>query len=86
MIEKWYCLRCDNCGEIINYWETSSAEKAIHKEKELDVCRITKAVNGENGGWKILCPACIPIKRTRKEYMRDYYLEKIKPARKRRES
>lgn len=36
MIEKWYCIRCDNCGEIINYWQVSSSMRALEKEKEGD--------------------------------------------------
>lgn len=34
MIEKWYCIRCDNCGEVINYWQTYSSMRALEKEKE----------------------------------------------------
>lgn len=33
MIEKWFCLRCDNCGEVINYWERESVHEAIEAEK-----------------------------------------------------
>lgn len=33
MIEKWFCLRCDNCGEVINYWQEESARAAIGREK-----------------------------------------------------
>ncbi len=34
VIEKWFCIRCDNCGEVINYWQTSSPMRALEKEKE----------------------------------------------------
>ena len=34
MIEKWYCLRCDFCGQTINYWHTNSKKEAIEKERK----------------------------------------------------
>lgn len=33
MIEKWFCLRCDNCGEVINYWQRDNYRDAIEAEK-----------------------------------------------------
>lgn len=33
MIEKWYCLKCDNCGEVVNYWEEDSVKDAIERER-----------------------------------------------------
>ena len=39
MIEKWYCIRCDNCGELMNYWQTYSALRALELEKENNVER-----------------------------------------------
>lgn len=33
MIEKWYCLKCDNCGEVINYWQEDTPRDAIEREK-----------------------------------------------------
>lgn len=33
MIEKWYCLRCDTCGELINYWREDSVKDAIERER-----------------------------------------------------
>lgn len=33
MIEKWYCLKCDTCGEVVNYWRESSAKDAIERER-----------------------------------------------------
>lgn len=56
MIEKWYCLKCDKCGEVVNYWETSSIEKAIRMEKRNEGAKITKRVNGT---YHILCPDCV---------------------------
>lgn len=34
MIEKWFCLKCDNCGEVINYWQRDSYQDAIEAEKK----------------------------------------------------
>lgn len=34
MIEKWFCLMCDNCGEVINYWQRDSFHDAIEAEKK----------------------------------------------------
>ena len=34
MIEKWFCLKCDNCEEIVNYWLRDSVKDAIEAEKE----------------------------------------------------
>ena len=34
MIEKWFCLRCDNCGEVVNYWQRDSIGDAIEAEKK----------------------------------------------------
>lgn len=34
MIEKWFCLKCDNCGEVVNYWLRDSVQDAIEAEKE----------------------------------------------------
>lgn len=28
-IQKWYAVVCDECGEIIQYWQCCSASKAI---------------------------------------------------------
>lgn len=36
MIEKLYCLRCDICGEVINYWHEDSAKDAIERERNND--------------------------------------------------
>ena len=33
MIEKWYCLKCDTCGGVVNYWCESSAKDAIERER-----------------------------------------------------
>lgn len=32
-IEKWFCLKCDNCGEVVNYWQRDSIGEAIEAEK-----------------------------------------------------
>jgi len=56
MIEKLYCLRCDECGEVINYWQTSSIEKAIRKEKINGEVKITKRVNGM---YHLVCQDCV---------------------------
>lgn len=37
MIEKLYCLKCDTCGAVVNYWCESSAKDAIEKERNDDV-------------------------------------------------
>lgn len=34
VIEKWFCLKCDNCGEVINYWPRDSFYDAIEAEKK----------------------------------------------------
>lgn len=34
MIQKWYCIICDNCGEVINYWQRSSRKDALEAEYE----------------------------------------------------
>ena len=34
VIEKWFCLKCNNCGEVINYWQRDSYQDAIEAEKE----------------------------------------------------
>lgn len=35
MIQKWYCLVCDYCGDVMNYWERSSVKEALAAEREL---------------------------------------------------
>lgn len=40
MIEKWYCIRCDACGEVINYWHVNSAKCAIEEERNNKECSI----------------------------------------------
>ena len=35
MVQKWYCLVCDYCGDVINYWECSSVEVALDTEREV---------------------------------------------------
>jgi hypothetical protein len=55
MIEKWYCLKCDKCGEVVNYWETSSIDKAVRMEKREGCAKITKRVNG---AYYIECKEC----------------------------
>lgn len=35
MIEKWFCLKCDNCGEVVNYWQEDSVRDAIYREKTI---------------------------------------------------
>ena len=37
MIEKWYCIRCDSCGEVINYWQEPNKYAALNREREMDV-------------------------------------------------
>lgn len=54
MIEKWYCLRCDSCGEVINYWQTSSIKKAIALERK-EPTKITKRVSGI---YRLICQDC----------------------------
>lgn len=34
MVQKWYCLVCDYCGDVINYWECSSVEAALVTERK----------------------------------------------------
>ena len=34
MVQKWYCLVCDHCGDVINYWERSSVKEALAAERE----------------------------------------------------
>lgn len=55
MIQKWYCLICDKCGEVCNYWETTSIEKAVRREKKDGGAKITKRVNGT---YYIECDGC----------------------------
>ena len=35
MIQKWYCLVCDYCGDVINYWERSSVKEALAAERKV---------------------------------------------------
>lgn len=51
MIEKWYCLKCDKCGEVRNYWQRSSIKGALKAEKEVGGGTIIK-------GNKIYCKEC----------------------------
>lgn len=39
-VQKWYAVVCDNCGQIIQYWECSSAKTAIELCKG-DAVRVT---------------------------------------------
>ncbi len=34
MVQKWYCLVCDRCGDVMNYWERSSVKEALAAERE----------------------------------------------------
>ena len=34
MVQKWYCLVCDHCGDVMNYWERSSVKEALDAERE----------------------------------------------------
>lgn len=34
MVQKWYCLVCDYCGDVMNYWERSSVKEALAAERE----------------------------------------------------
>lgn len=34
MIEKWFLLKCDNCGEVVDYWQRESVQEAIEAEKK----------------------------------------------------
>lgn len=36
MVEKWYCIICDNCKEVMNYWQVSSAKDALRREKSFN--------------------------------------------------
>lgn len=65
MIEKWYCLRCDKCGEVVNYWQRSSIKGALKAEKELDESLIK--------GKKIYCTDCAAILNGEKSDKVDYY-------------
>lgn len=46
MIEKWYCIRCDNCGEVINYWQEDSIHYAIKREKDFQDTPVIASWNG----------------------------------------
>lgn len=35
MVQKWYCLVCDYCGDVINYWERSSVKEALVAERKV---------------------------------------------------
>lgn len=56
MIQKWYCLICDKCGEVVNYWETTSIDKAVRIEKRNGSTKIAKRVNGS---YYIECKECL---------------------------
>lgn len=34
MIQKWYCIVCDNCGEVMNYWQENSVKDALQRERD----------------------------------------------------
>lgn len=36
MIEKWYCLKCDTCENVVNYWCEDSVKDAIERERNND--------------------------------------------------
>lgn len=36
MVQKWYCLVCDYCGDVMNYWECSSVKGALDTERIAD--------------------------------------------------
>lgn len=36
MVQKWYCLVCDYCGDVINHWECSSVKAALDAERIAD--------------------------------------------------
>lgn len=46
MIEKWYCIRCDSCGEVINYWQEDSMRDAIERERDND-CGVIALYDGK---------------------------------------
>ena len=46
VIEKWYCIRCDNCGEVINYWQEDSVHDAIKREREFQDTPVIASWNG----------------------------------------
>lgn len=46
MIEKWYALRCDACGELINYWQEDSMRDAIERERN-NVTRVIALYDGK---------------------------------------
>jgi TPP-dependent indolepyruvate ferredoxin oxidoreductase alpha subunit len=35
MVQKWYRLVCDYCGDVMNYWECSSVKVALDTEREV---------------------------------------------------
>lgn len=35
MVQKWYCLVCDYCGDVINYRECSSVKAALAAERKV---------------------------------------------------
>ena len=39
-VQKWYAVICDECGQIIQYWECCSAKEAIELSKGNDA-RVT---------------------------------------------
>ena len=57
MIEKWYCLKCDECGAAIDWVEHSSIEKAVNttKANQKIKAKITKQVNG---AYHFVCKNC----------------------------
>lgn len=46
VIEKWFCLRCNNCGEVINYWQEDSIHDAIEREREFEDTEVIASWNG----------------------------------------
>lgn len=50
MIEKWFCLKCDKCGEVCNYWQCSSIKDALREEKEQGTAIVKRD--------KIYCKEC----------------------------
>ena len=36
MVQKWYCLVCDYCGDVMNYWQCLSVKAALDTERIAD--------------------------------------------------